>query len=503
MAIQSLVPFISCVCGAADLEEALSQGFKEVYIMTTKGTFKHHQLRGENRFIRTKVDVIPGYTEPVVTEGMNFFPAGKIPYTIYEQVQAFFMKVMEMNSSEVEAMIHVLWNPERGYHLGVPPQTISKASVRYDWSYIPEGTSIIVDIHSHNTMGAFFSGTDDGDDRNNISFSGVFGKLKDPVPQTVWRFNYYAKKYTNISVADIFEASPATALTEELTGLLGNVKIQATPTYPSYPHGGFSNQGNVGRYPAGIGRGPSGKPYDTLTHSANPRSVPVNSPQRGIPNQNQSPNQGNQGTGNVSWQDMDMYDDFYLGGGQSTDFGYQTGGVADKGLSPSRAIAPATPGAVWRADSPVSGKNLSNVSQLPIPLSRDERAADDTLRALMQSEGGNISEEELAEIQQEMSDALKKQVGQVQHSTDTLVHVTDEVDEHYEALAVVHGVEVADAWWGIDKEMVVLEGKDNIIKELASDMVALMSEPGQVELLKKIFENLAPKEKEKIQTFGI
>ncbi len=148
-----LAPHISCVCGPTELQEVINQGYKEIYIVTSKGTFKHHILRGENRYVRVKVDSIPGYIEPKIEECMNFLPAGKVPYELYEQVLGFFRKVMEVKVAEVEAMIHVLYNKEQGYHLGVPPQTISKASVSYDWSYIPAGTSIVVDIHSHNTMG--------------------------------------------------------------------------------------------------------------------------------------------------------------------------------------------------------------------------------------------------------------------------------------------------------------------------------------------------------------
>ena len=151
--MQILAPHISCVCSSNEFAEAVALGYKEIYIITSKGTIKHHVLRGENRFVRLKVDTIPGYEEVMISEALNFLPAGKIPYAIYEQVLGFFRKVMEVKSAELEAMIHVLYNRELGYHIGVPPQTISKASVNYDWSYVPSGTSIVVDIHSHNTMG--------------------------------------------------------------------------------------------------------------------------------------------------------------------------------------------------------------------------------------------------------------------------------------------------------------------------------------------------------------
>lgn len=78
---------------------------------------------------------------------------------------------------------------------------------------------------SHNTMGAFFSGTDNGDDRNAIRFSGVFGNLDRSTPSTIWRFNYMDKKY-EASIEDIFEEPPQQAV-EVPAEWLGKVKVSS------------------------------------------------------------------------------------------------------------------------------------------------------------------------------------------------------------------------------------------------------------------------------------
>lgn len=77
---------------------------------------------------------------------------------------------------------------------------------------------------SHNTMGAWFSSTDNQDDRNAIRFSGVFGKLDQPEASTVWRFNYMDKKF-EAKISDIFEEAekPQQNVPEEW---LGKIKIQ-------------------------------------------------------------------------------------------------------------------------------------------------------------------------------------------------------------------------------------------------------------------------------------
>lgn len=157
--MQVLVPHMSCICNnSAEEIAAVASGYKEIYTTSSAGIFKRHVFRGEGRFVRLKVDSIPGYTEGAPQQQeICFLPSGKIPHVIWDQILAFFKKIMEVKKSEVEAMIHVLYNPERGYHIGVPPQIVSKASASYDWGYIPDGTSIILDCHSHNTMGRYYS----------------------------------------------------------------------------------------------------------------------------------------------------------------------------------------------------------------------------------------------------------------------------------------------------------------------------------------------------------
>jgi hypothetical protein len=133
--------------GPNELEEAIAQGYNEIYIVGVKGIIKHHKLRGENRFVRVPVDKIPDFEVPVVEPQIQFLPDGKIPYNLFEQVVSFFKKVIQVKSAQLEAQVHILWNREQGYHIGVPPQQVSGASVTYDWSYIPEGTNIVCDIH--------------------------------------------------------------------------------------------------------------------------------------------------------------------------------------------------------------------------------------------------------------------------------------------------------------------------------------------------------------------
>lgn len=152
-----LAPHISCVVNMPlsegepnEFDLALSQGFLEIYAITSEGIVKHHKLRGENRYVRVKVDRIPGYEPPRLPQAINFLPAGKIPKALFDQIVSFFYAVMKKNGEKaLEAMAWICYNAEHGYHIVIPDQSISAASVRYDWNSLPAGTSIIVDIHSH------------------------------------------------------------------------------------------------------------------------------------------------------------------------------------------------------------------------------------------------------------------------------------------------------------------------------------------------------------------
>ena len=149
-----LLPHYSCIIQQPltkdepdELPQAIAEGYTEIYISTPYGFFKRHKLRGENRYVQVKVETVPGYEAPEkMKQQLQFLPAGKVPYELLVSVEAFFRKIMQIKKSDVEAMIWIMYNEERGYYLHVPDQEVSKASVKYNWD-IPEGSSIIVDIH--------------------------------------------------------------------------------------------------------------------------------------------------------------------------------------------------------------------------------------------------------------------------------------------------------------------------------------------------------------------
>ena len=213
--MKELLPYISCVCTPEEFPEVVNSHYGEIYIVAPEGVYKHQKL-SDNRHVRLKLSQIPANLEEhllkhsTISEDNSFLPGGKIPSELYHQVVAFFRKVMEVKKSDYEAHCFILWSKEKGYYISVPKQTVSKASVSfsYDQAALPSGSIIALDIHSHNTMGAFFSGTDDNSDKKCIYYSGVIGQLDKPKHADIFRFNLFGER-RKATFDEIFEEKGA------------------------------------------------------------------------------------------------------------------------------------------------------------------------------------------------------------------------------------------------------------------------------------------------------
>ena len=109
-----------------------------------------------------------------------------IPMSLMGQIIAFFRSFMKENE-EYEALAIIFWDKaERRYFAYIPKQTVSKDSINADLSECPyddEARYIrYADIHSHNSMEAFFSGTDDADERGTGLYM-VLGGLDEFFPE--------------------------------------------------------------------------------------------------------------------------------------------------------------------------------------------------------------------------------------------------------------------------------------------------------------------------------
>lgn len=229
-------PFVEVLLTEAEFLSGEFNHYMVQNVLANNGVLYRYNSFSANRRLLRKVADTTMKATPATTqlcELRQFLPKGqKIPMEMFHQIIGFFKAVMKgidlggsatsttvvggkngingLQSSmytaqgNYEAMIHVVWNKvTEEYRLAVPTQRVSKGAVSYDRDHILENEEIILDIHSHNTMGAFFSGTDNNDDKSGFYISGVAGQLDKPKPAFVWRFNNGAEKI-DITLEEIF-----------------------------------------------------------------------------------------------------------------------------------------------------------------------------------------------------------------------------------------------------------------------------------------------------------
>lgn len=105
----------------------------------------------------------------------------KVPERIFWQIRSFFIDIMDkVNGAEAFAQVFYDTKKEE-YLVNIPEQEVTGTTVKYTSDrnkYLedPERFIFVYEIHSHNNMGAFWSSTDDADEKE-TRFYGVLGKL--------------------------------------------------------------------------------------------------------------------------------------------------------------------------------------------------------------------------------------------------------------------------------------------------------------------------------------
>lgn len=131
----------------------------------------------------------------------------KIPCGVLEQVIYLYREIYKTIASEVYCAI--VWDRiKKDFFIHVPTQEVSAATISYTNTpeiYSNPDLVVVMDIHSHNVMNAFFSATDLADEMA-TRFFGVIGKINDTKPSMVVR------AATNgidvpLQIADIFDFS--------------------------------------------------------------------------------------------------------------------------------------------------------------------------------------------------------------------------------------------------------------------------------------------------------
>ena len=128
-----------------------------------------------------------------------------IPSNLMIKIFAFFRHFVTENS-ETEALLNIYWDKEeKRYVAYAPKQTATKVSVdtEIDSRFMSDRYIHYMDIHSHNTMRAFFSEIDDRDEKATRLYT-VIGRLNEHNPEIRTRISN-GGKFLNIDPAQVFE----------------------------------------------------------------------------------------------------------------------------------------------------------------------------------------------------------------------------------------------------------------------------------------------------------
>lgn len=159
------------------------------YIVAGNGVF----VEAEGPLLAARVPVAFGDIRGLAPcETQVVLRHGLIPQSVFDLA----LSVMMVDVTR-ERYVGVSWND--GYHLYTPEQDGSGDGVNYD-----VGDNIVLDLHSHPNMRAWFSPTDNKDEQG-LRLYGVVGKL-DGRPEVRLRVGVYGYFYP-ISWGEVFEGS--------------------------------------------------------------------------------------------------------------------------------------------------------------------------------------------------------------------------------------------------------------------------------------------------------
>jgi len=136
----------------------------------------------------------------------GFIPAlPRIPSDLMMQILAFFRHFVQ-NGTENEALLNIYWDKEnQEFIVDAPEQVVTKISVDSQLSekFASERYIHYMDIHSHNTMSAFFSPVDNHDERATRLYT-VVGRLDKCMPEVRTRISN-GGKFLEIDPSEVFE----------------------------------------------------------------------------------------------------------------------------------------------------------------------------------------------------------------------------------------------------------------------------------------------------------
>lgn len=136
-------------------------------------------------YLRMPVGLPPLVPVPYgeVTESMRF-KFGRLPRTMVTQ----FIEIARTRCPN-ECAAWVIWNESSGeWRLQMlEERSVGRCHVDTILPVLADGEHMVIDLHSHGLLPAFFSSTDNGDDKGDLKVAGVIGNLDQEEVTTAFR----------------------------------------------------------------------------------------------------------------------------------------------------------------------------------------------------------------------------------------------------------------------------------------------------------------------------
>lgn len=175
---------------------------KSIVILPSKDGRLYEMRKNDIGIFTAPAENLPEF--PFVQTGFEM-TLPKIPMHILMFILNFFEKLSDC--CELEALVHILYDTvHKKYTMRVPKQELTHTSVHsvMEEAY-PEHLIHVMDIHSHNTMPAKFSGIDDADEKATRLYA-VVGRLDRVFPDITVRASC-GGKFIPIRPEEVFETN--------------------------------------------------------------------------------------------------------------------------------------------------------------------------------------------------------------------------------------------------------------------------------------------------------
>jgi PRTRC genetic system protein A len=178
---------------------------KIIYVLKGDGVWQVRKNNIGTFTVQVAVANIPGLKKDFKETWELNVPL--IPLSLLESAISFFREIYKQHGTEAHVQFFYNVNTEE-YILHCPKQEVSPGSVRYerDKNFEKPHLIFVLEMHSHGSMGAFFSGTDDKDEKDD-RFYGVVGKVGQFQPEMKFRLSVGGHKF-DLEVGDIFDLRP-------------------------------------------------------------------------------------------------------------------------------------------------------------------------------------------------------------------------------------------------------------------------------------------------------